>query len=246
MPVTRIAPVLPPIRAERSYHASIKKDILDPNVRFVNASIANVGADYGAVSAAASGTLNSPDLLFQSRRISNLYVRRLFEIHSKRFRSVVRPIFRSSTNIKTPDIAIDTKLDLLKIRNDDLLKTLPSRHRQALLKEIAKVRAISPRFSYELLEEAKNNAYKTSLYNVRRIARDQTQKMYGELNHARQIQVGIRRYEWQSSLDERVRPSHIEKSGVIFEWDHPPEDTGHPGDDIQCRCVALGVVSDLI
>lgn len=71
------------------------------------------------------------------------------------------------------------------------------------------------------------------------IARDQTSKFNGALNQARQVDVGVNKYIWSTSLDERVRDSHAEKEGEIFSWDDPPADTGHPGQDIQCRCVAL-------
>lgn len=71
------------------------------------------------------------------------------------------------------------------------------------------------------------------------IARDQTSKFNSSLNEARQTEVGVNKYVWSTSLDERVRESHAEKEGEVFSWDDPPADTGHPGQDIQCRCVAL-------
>ncbi|WP_442872598.1 phage minor head protein [Cognatishimia sp. SS12] len=37
--------------------------------------------------------------------------------------------------------------------------------------------------------------------------------------------------------DSRVRPSHAENDGRVFEWNDPPA-TGHPGDDYGCRCTA--------
>lgn len=74
------------------------------------------------------------------------------------------------------------------------------------------------------------------------IARDQTAKFNSDLTKLRQEQAGIDSYEWSTSGDERVRPTHRENDGKIFRWDTPPERTGHPGHDIQCRCVALAVV----
>lgn len=71
------------------------------------------------------------------------------------------------------------------------------------------------------------------------IARDQMSKINSSLNSIRQTSLGIQKYRWSTSKDERVRPSHEEKEGEIFNWDNPPEDTGHPGEDINCRCVAI-------
>jgi SPP1 gp7 family putative phage head morphogenesis protein len=73
------------------------------------------------------------------------------------------------------------------------------------------------------------------------IARDQTSKMNGAFNEARQTSLGIDRYIWSTSGDERVREDHAAQNGQIFDWASPPP-TGHPGEDIQCRCVALPYV----
>jgi SPP1 gp7 family putative phage head morphogenesis protein len=74
------------------------------------------------------------------------------------------------------------------------------------------------------------------------IARDQTSKMNGAFNEARQTSLGIEQYEWQTAGDERVRPTHAEHDGKIYSWDNPPTDTGHPGEDINCRCVAIPII----
>jgi SPP1 gp7 family putative phage head morphogenesis protein len=85
------------------------------------------------------------------------------------------------------------------------------------------------------------------------IARDQTSKFNGSLNRIRQQQAGITEYRWSTSHDERVRgnpdgkypnarPSHWAREDKVFAWDKPPSD-GHPGEPINCRCVALAVLN---
>jgi SPP1 gp7 family putative phage head morphogenesis protein len=73
------------------------------------------------------------------------------------------------------------------------------------------------------------------------IARDQVATFNGALNKVRQQQAGFDRYIWSTSMDERVRPAHEAREGQIFSWDDPPED-GHPGEPINCRCVALALI----
>lgn len=73
------------------------------------------------------------------------------------------------------------------------------------------------------------------------IARDQTNKFYGQLTEARQAAAGIDKYIWRTALDERVRPEHVEREGEVFSWDAPPSD-GHPGEAINCRCYAEPVI----
>jgi len=70
------------------------------------------------------------------------------------------------------------------------------------------------------------------------IARDQTAKLVTKIDETRQQDVGITQYIWRTSHDERVRPSHEAHDGHTFSWGAPPPDTGHPGEDINCRCIA--------
>lgn len=74
------------------------------------------------------------------------------------------------------------------------------------------------------------------------IARDQSSKINSAITQQRSQNLGIEEYIWRTSGDERVRDSHRNKNGKVFRWDNPPSDTGHPGQDIQCRCVAQPIV----
>lgn len=78
------------------------------------------------------------------------------------------------------------------------------------------------------------------------IARDQSSKLNAALTRARHEEVGIKKYMWSTSGDERVRASHAEKDGQIFEYTNPPADTGHPGHDVNCRCVQIAVFDDVV
>ncbi len=77
------------------------------------------------------------------------------------------------------------------------------------------------------------------------IARDQTLKLYGQIQGERQTAAGIVEYTWSTSDDERVREDHAALDGTTQRWDTPPivdKRTGrreHPGGDFQCRCSAV-------
>lgn len=79
---------------------------------------------------------------------------------------------------------------------------------------------------------------------ARLIARDQVASLNGELTQIRQTRMGVREYIWRTSGDERVRPSHEELDGRRFSWDDPPPE-GHPGEPINCRCVAEPVLDPI-
>lgn len=75
------------------------------------------------------------------------------------------------------------------------------------------------------------------------IARDQSSKLNSALVQQRSKSLGVEEYVWRTAGDERVRDSHRTKNGKTFRWDDPPKDTGHPGQDIQCRCVAQPIIN---
>lgn len=78
---------------------------------------------------------------------------------------------------------------------------------------------------------------------ARLIARDQVAKLNGQITQHRQTSLGIKKYRWSSSGDERVRKSHRALDGQVFEWSDPPPE-GHPGMPIACRCTAEAVIED--
>lgn len=75
------------------------------------------------------------------------------------------------------------------------------------------------------------------------IARDQTAKATSSLNQLRQEQAGITQYRWSGVLDNRERETHRDQEGKIFAWAVPPEGTGHPGAEVNCRCIGIAHIS---
>lgn len=85
------------------------------------------------------------------------------------------------------------------------------------------------------------------------IARDQLGSVYGKLTRQRQESIGLKRFKWVTSKDERVRDSHKALDGRIFEWDKGAEGPDvdptvrgkRPGEDFNCRCTAAPVLEDI-
>lgn len=81
--------------------------------------------------------------------------------------------------------------------------------------------------------------------HARLIARDQMAKLNADLTKSQQQDAGVEEYTWSTSGDSRVRDRHRALNGKTFSWNDPPvvdTKTGrrcHPGEDYQCRCVAL-------
>jgi len=74
------------------------------------------------------------------------------------------------------------------------------------------------------------------------IARDQLGKYSGALDKARHEEAGLEEYKWKTVGDDRVRPTHKANNGKRFSYKKKPPSTGHPGEDIQCRCKAQAIL----
>lgn len=127
------------------------------------------------------------------------------------------------------------------VENVALIRTIEPRYHEMLRRHIVELQMEAP-FDRQALRRVLARDYRSTGRNLRRLTRDQNNKMVGQLTEIRQRQIGVKEYIWRTSEDERVRPTHREKNGRRFLWTEPPPDTGHPGQDIQCRCVAQAVV----
>lgn len=119
------------------------------------------------------------------------------------------------------------------------------------------VLALSQGARWEQLAGVIQKRYQVSGRRAALIARDQMGSLNAKLNQQKLKEVGVSRYRWRNSQDERVvgNPSglypegndkhgdHWEREGQIFSWADPPHD-GHPGEPIQCRCHAEPVWDD--
>ena len=70
------------------------------------------------------------------------------------------------------------------------------------------------------------------------IARNEIESLAGKMAQARQTAAGVSEYIWRTVGDDRVRPAHAARDGKRFAWGNPPTG-GHPGEDFNCRCVAV-------
>lgn len=141
----------------------------------------------------------------------------------------VSRFIQSSPSIKdTIDAAIMENANLIKSIQSQYLDKVRLAVSQAALEGQRPSSVIS-----EIMEVGK-----VSESRARLIARDQTNKLNGALTKARQTSLGIPKYVWSTSGDERVRPEHQALDGKVFSWDAPPPE-GHPGQAIQCRCQAI-------
>lgn len=98
--------------------------------------------------------------------------------------------------------------------------------------------------SVKTLREDLQKQFGISKRRAQLIARDQMGKFNGHLTQIRQQQAGVTHYHWRTSHDERVRPRHRAIDGNKYKWGEPTgaEEGLPPGEPVQCRCWAAGIV----
>ena len=142
----------------------------------------------------------------------------------------------------SPNIA--ERVNTLTAGNVQLIKSIRSQYLDKVQNAVMQA-MVKGTLNKDLAAQIKDLG-KTTEKRAMFIARDQSSKLNAALTQARHEDVGIKKYMWSTSLDERVRDSHADKEGQIFEYANPPADTGHPGHDFNCRCMAIPVLDDVV
>ena len=235
----RINPVRPSVREMRAYERALREAVLDPMFQTLNAGLADASSVYHLWP-----TIDASLAEATTRGIPRHLIRAALERMQSYHRTRLRQTFRAALGVDVGGVlmepAVAAFMEQRIAANVALIRTIPPRAHAGLRARLQAELAEAP-FSRERVTAMLRREYKVSGYNLRRLARDQTTKTIGGLTQVRHQQLGIQGYTWQSSGDERVRPTHAENDGVLFRWSAPPS-TGHPGEDILCRCVAIPVL----
>lgn len=140
----------------------------------------------------------------------------------------------------SPNIA--EKVNAMTSANVQLIKSIRSQYLDKVQNAVTQA-LVSGSLNKDLTAQIKAIG-QTTEKRAAFIARDQSSKLNAALTQARHEDLGVKKYMWSTAGDERVRDSHAEKDGQIFEYANPPADTGHPGYDVNCRCVQIAVFDE--
>jgi len=177
-----------------------------------------------------------------AKRIARNSITRGAKFHRKKWVSQINKL----AGIDVRSILRDKNIEALLLdkieKNVELIKTLQPQYLEQVREAVTEgINRGDDFFSIrERLEQIEST---NSRYRPKLIARDQMNKLTGDLNQFRQQDLGIKEYRWRTVGDSAVRPSHKANNGKTFSWVSPPPSTGHPGQDINCRCVAEPVFS---
>ena len=139
---------------------------------------------------------------------------------------------------------LQDQLKLFASQNAQLITSIPEQELDRVAGDIE--RGLQQGLRFTEVAKTIQKSFGITRRRATLIARDQTTKLNASLTKLRQTEVGVEEYIWQTAGDERVRPSHRKNDGKVFRWDKPSPITGHPGHDVNCRCVARPVLDKLL
>lgn len=185
---------------------------------------------------------------FLADRVDSLatILRRIFGAEETRHRVAFSSAIKAATggiDISPVLNATDVRphIDAAMLRSANLVRGITDQFAQRLAQDVMRAASQGTRAA-DLAKDLTAN-YEWGRKRAKLIARDQIAELNGQLNKVRQQQVGVEKYQWSTSLDERVRPTHQVLEGQTFSWSEPgPDDGNHPGMAINCRCVARAVI----
>ncbi len=146
-------------------------------------------------------------------------------------------IARVGVSLSAPATAIRQKWTKANV---DLIRSIDKRYFDDITKIVRE--GLESGRSTKSIRAALQQRYQVSRSRAQLIARDQIAKLNGQITEHRQRKAGITEYVWSTVGDEHVRPTHKAHDGKTYKWSDPPANTGHPGEDFQCRCSALPVL----
>lgn len=247
--------VIAPRAAEATYRRALSQQL---KIQRLSAASLLRSISGGASKEAAAGLLSTAmqsskdQFETASQDLASVMVDGVSAEHKRRTERMIAKAFGIDWARITDDPEVAGELALRKTKNTSLIQTIGSdywgRISQAvednyagtldkpLIQEIARIGGVSER-------------------QAKLIARDQTSKLATSLNEVRQRTNGITKYKWSTRKDTRVvgnpaglypdgnkvHGDHWTREGKEFKWDEPPGD-GHPGQPIQCRCIAKPVL----
>lgn len=145
---------------------------------------------------------------------------------------------------KLMDIRQQRIIDTIKNynRNLDVLKNgeVPKSTLNALKQDIANNRASQE--IKDIVKSIENGSYtQNDINNLQKwltkrnenLARNETGNLYAQEVKDLMIENGIEHFVWHTMKDDRVRPEHAEREGLVFSINDEL-----PGEDFNCRCWA--------
>lgn len=153
----------------------------------------------------------------------------------------------TGVNVISNTPGIKDAVNLWTRKNVTLIKTLGDEH----FKDIERIviDGVEEGRTLRTITEEIRKRTGASKNRAKLIARDQVGKLTANITARRSSDLGIKRFRWVTSLDDRVRASHRAIHGKVFSYEKGADVDGQsgvlPGEPINCRCAIIPILSSV-
>lgn len=150
-------------------------------------------------------------------------------------------------NYKSQPFFNKTFLKKILSENVALIKAEPAKYLRSYDKVVANLveKKLEQGWDLKTLTEVLEKTTGLEKNRAKLIATDQVGNVFAAQTQAQFLGIGLERFVWVTSRDNRVRATHKDREGKIYYWSNPP-DGEIPGSAIRCRCTASVVKKDAL
>ena len=198
---------------------------------------------------ALSNLVESYSFREQADRLARRMVGQVFRANAVTWREAVmrgtksQAIWRALRR-EIDETPIGAAVEATVLQNANLIQSLPLDIAQRATQWIATQQQRGLRAS-EVEKVLRRRLPDIAASRIKLISRTEIGKAEAALTRARSEDIGVTHYQWLTSRDQRVRPSHRNLDLVLVRWDDPPQPeeligqhstlgTGHPGEFPYC------------
>jgi SPP1 gp7 family putative phage head morphogenesis protein len=242
----------PPTAAEMAYRAAMRKVMRDvaaavkPEITAL-ADLVGTRADAKEPSSAVRRALDRLRASVTRAITRSIEAGIIEDVGAQMNAANVRELSRV-TGMDRRVLAPNLPLDEWTRENVELIRSIGTQY-LGQVEELV-VEAVDTGVRHEVLAAQLAERLQVTESRAQLIARDQVLRGNADLSEARMRRVGVTKYIWRATPDDRTRDDHKALDGNTYTFADPPivdKRSGrraNPGGDIQCRCQAEPVFDD--
>ncbi len=251
---------IPPHQVERQYLFQLNKLIVDLNREYRDRVAPQLKADIemrdksqrvDSITDVIMAIRNLVTSIVPGAQLAYDMAQKVFTFNNKKFTGPISQ--KIGVAVVLPEGKTTELMQSWILANEMEVERLQKNHIDRMLSIVQ--RGWEDGLSYQAITEQLINQTGVTKNYAKFVARDQVGSLNGSLTRERNEQLGVEKFKWRTSEDERVRgdpsgrypkakPSHFKFANQTYDWKNG---TGvsrakFPGADYQCRCYAESII----
>jgi len=256
-----VKPTQVPLNIERQFHAQIRaynnrfkeviREVLFPLIVNMTTLTRDTKDGMGDdINQAIEAIKREFDFIAVAEGISNKMVKRASMVNENKTKNTIQNAIGVDLNNIISSENLTEFVELQTIQNAELIKSVP----QNAIEDIRRIvlNGLSEGLRHEEITKQISGNSVNSTFNkmnnrIKTIARTEVAKLNSQITNKRLTNLGIKRAVWDATNDSRTRACHAARDGKEYEitkglFSTCDGLTIQPGQEINCRCVAVPIV----